>query len=222
MQRFTDHLRALAEPIWQAQHEHPFVRGIGDGSLDRKRFTYWVRQDYLYLIEYARSFGIAAARAPDLATMARFADLLQATARVETGLHRTLAGELGISEDELAREEMSPTTRGYTDFLLRVAAIGDYAELVAAVLPCMWGFAEIGQALKARGLPADVSYARWIETYADEGFAALAEWCRNLLDRLVEGMPADQRRRIEAAFLTSSRYEHRFWEAAETMEQWPV
>ena len=28
-------LYEAAKPIWQACHDHPFVRGIGDGSLDR-------------------------------------------------------------------------------------------------------------------------------------------------------------------------------------------
>ena len=36
---------------------------------------------------------------------------------------------------------------GYTDFLLRTAALGDSGELVAALLPCMWGYSELGQGL---------------------------------------------------------------------------
>ncbi len=185
-ERFTDHLRALAEPVWRAQHEHPFVRGIGDGTLELAKFTHWVRQDYLFLIEYCRLFGLAAARAPDLATLSRFADLLQATARTEMELHRAYAREFGIAPEELEREEMAPTTRAYTDFLLRVAATGDLAELAAELLPCMWGFSEIGCALKARGLPAEPRYAKWVEMYADPEFATLAEWCRALVDRLAE------------------------------------
>src|SRR3712207_6557755 len=136
-ERFTDRLRRVAEPIWAAQHAHPFVRGIGDGTLRLEPFAYWVRQDYLFLIEYARLFGLGAARAPDLETMARFADLLQATVRAEMELHRGYAAEFGIGVDALEREPMAPTTRGYTDFLLRVAATGDFAELAAALLPCM-------------------------------------------------------------------------------------
>lgn len=219
---FTAALRARAEPIWRAQHEHPFVRGIGDGSLDLERFKHWVRQDYRFLIEYCRLFGLAAARAPDLETLARFADLLQATARTEMDLHRAYAREFGIAEAELEREPMAPTTRAYTDFLLRVAATGDFAELAGALLPCLWGFAEIGQALEARGLPAEPRYARWIEMYADPQFVALADWCRDLVDRLAEGAGEAQRRRIEEAFLTSSRYEYLFWEMAWRRETWPV
>src|SRR5260370_41901609 len=160
---FSARLRQLAEPVWQAQHNHPFVRGIGDGSLALERFQFWIRQDYLFLIEYCRLFGLAAARAPDLATLARFADLLQATARTEMSLHRSYAAEFGISDEDLERGEMAPATRAYTDFLIRGGATGDFAELVAALLPCMWGFSEIGQRLAACGRPGDHRSAAWIE-----------------------------------------------------------
>ena len=220
--RFTTRLRERAEPIWHAQLEHPFVRGIGDGTLPLDRFAHWVRQDYRFLVEYCRLFGLAAARAPDLDTLVRFADLLQATARTEMDLHRAFAREFGIGEADLEREPMAPTTRAYTDFLLRVAATGDFAELTAALLPCMWGFAEIGQALRARGLPADPRYAKWIEAYADPEFARLAEWCRSLVDRLAEGASSTQEARLLDAFLTSSRYEYLFWEMAWRQEAWPV
>ncbi len=220
-ERFTDELRRLAEPIWQAQHDHPFVRGIGDGTLDVERFAFWIRQDYLYLIEYCRLFALGAARAPDLATIARFADLLQATARTEMDLHRGYAAQFGISADDLEHEAMAPTTRGYTDFLLRVAAVGDFAELAAALLPCMWGFSEIGRRLAGRPRPSDARYAAWVEMYADPDFAALADWCRDLVDRLADDAGPATRERMTAAFLTSSRYELAFWDASYNLERWP-
>jgi thiaminase/transcriptional activator TenA len=218
--RFTDELRRLAEPIWQAQHDHPFVRGIGDGTLDVERFAFWIRQDYLYLIEYCRLFALGAARAPDLATIARFADLLQATARTEMDLHRAYAAQFGISAEDLEREVMALTTRGYTDFLLRVAAVGDFAELASALLPCMWGFSEIGLRLASQTRPADARYAAWVEMYADPEFAALAAWCRDLVDRLAADAGPTTRARMADAFLTSSRYELAFWEMAWTQSSW--
>jgi thiaminase/transcriptional activator TenA len=200
---FSAGLRRAADAIWQAQLEHPFVRGVGDGSLDLARFRHWVRQDYRFLVEYCRLFGLAAARAPDLDTLTRFADLLQATARTEMALHRAYAAELGIAPDELEREPMAPTTRAYTDFLVRVAATGDFAELAA-------------------GLPTEPRYAKWVRMYADAEFAALAAWCRALVDRLAAGADDATRRRMEDAFLTSSRYEYLFWEMAWHVESWPV
>jgi thiaminase/transcriptional activator TenA len=217
--RFTARLRSAAEPIWRAQLQHPFVRGIGSGELDLERFEHWVRQDYLFLIEYCRLLALAAARAPDLPTLARFADLLQATARTEMDLHRALAAELGITEAELESEEMAPTTRAYTDFLLRVGATGDFSELAAALLPCMWAFSEIGLQLAGGPPPKERRYAAWIDSYGSEEFASLASWCRELVDALAAGAGPETRKRMEAAFLQSSRYELAFWEMAWTMER---
>jgi thiaminase/transcriptional activator TenA len=221
-ERFTDRLRSAADPIWSAQHAHPFVRSIGNGTLGIDRFEYWVRQDYLFLIDYCRLFALGAARSPDLATLIRFAELLRATAVKEMSLHRELAASLGITEAELAGESMAPTTRAYTDFLLRTAATGDFSELCAALLPCMWGFSEIGLHL-AKGLrPAEPRLAAWIDSYADPEFAALANWCRDLVDGLAAGAGPHVRSAMEAAFKTSSRYELAFWEMAWTMEHWAV
>ena len=220
--RFSDELLAAAADVWQAQHDHPFVRGIGEGTLDGERFALWIRQDYLFLIEYARMLALGAARAPDLETMRRFADLAQAVLGEEMGLHRSYAAELGIEGAELEREPMLPTTRGYTDFLVRMAAHEDFAELVAALLPCMWGFSEIGRRLAERGLPGDRRYASWIEMYASEEFAELARWCRELCDRVGADISAAGQARMAEAFLTSSRYELAFWEMAWAQERWPA
>jgi thiaminase/transcriptional activator TenA len=209
---FSAQLRRAAEPIWQAQHDHPFVRGVADGTLPVAAFERYVRQDYVFLVDYARLLALGAARAPDLATMRRFADLAQAILGEEMELHRAFAREFGITEAELEAEEPAPVTRGYTDFLLRTAALGDFAELAAALLPCMWGYAEIGERLAREPAPPDPRYAKWIATYADPEFAGLATWCRGLVDRLAAETGAAGRERMRGAFLVCSQHELAFWD----------
>ncbi len=221
-ERFTDRLRRVVDPVWQAQHAHPFIRGIGDGSLELARFRHWVRQDYRFLIEYARMLATAAARAPDLATMTKLAALTNETLATEMSLHRSYAEEFGIGNEELEREEMSPTCRAYTDFLVRTAATGSFPEVVGALLPCMWGFAEIGLDLAAKGKPSDRRYAAWIDMYSSQEFVELADWCRTLMDQVSAGLPESELARVEEAFVTSSRYEYLFWDMAWNEEKWPV
>ncbi|MGH3451080.1 MAG: thiaminase II [Haloechinothrix sp.] len=221
MSGLSDELRADAADIWDAQHGHPLVRGIGDGTLDKDRFRFWIRQDYLFLIEYSRLLAMAAARAPDLDTMSRFAGLLQETLHEEMDLHRSYCADLGIPEADLETEQMAPTTRGYTDFMLRTATVGDFVELLAALLPCMWGFNEIGLVLNAAGAPDDDHYARWIDMYASSEFTELVGWLRALTDRIGTGLPSGARTRVREVFRTSSRYELAFWEMAWSGEGWP-
>jgi thiaminase/transcriptional activator TenA len=218
----SQELRQLADEIWEAQHSHPFVRGIATGDLDPERFRMWVRQDYLFLIEYGRLLAYAVARAPDLATMRRMAQLTSSTLEEEMELHRSYAAELGISAAVLESEGMAPTTRAYTDFLVRSAAAGDFAELVGALLPCMWGYSEIGARLADGPRPDESAYAKWIDMYSSEEFAELASWCRGLMDGAGASLAPPARGRVETAFVTSSRYELAFWEMAWKLESWPV
>jgi len=213
-------LFADAEPIWAAQLDHPFVKGLGDGSLPPETFKRWVLQDYRYLEEFARVFAWATAKAVGLRSMAWYAGVLDLTLNTEMELHRQYAARFGITTGELEAVPMWPTTRAYTDFLVRTAADGDMLELLAALLPCAWGYVYLARHLAEMDAPEDQRYADWIEQYTSEEFAQAASWLREELDRLAEGVSEEKTGRLREIFLTSSRYELRFWEMCWQGESW--
>lgn len=217
---FTDELHDAARPIWDAQLAHPFVTGIGDGTLLESTFSRWVVQDYGYLKEFARIFAWAVAKAQRLEAMGWYAKVLDLTLNTEMELHRSYAQRFGISIGELEAAEMWPTTRAYTDFLVRTAADGDMADLLAVLLPCAWGYVDIGQELARRPPPEDERFRDWIDQYASEEFAGAAAWLRGELDRLAEGASEEKRARLRHLFLLSSRYELRFWDMCLEGESW--
>ena len=220
---FADDVERKAEPIRCAILGHPFVTGIGDGTLDVERFKHYVRQDYVYLIDYGRVLAIASARAPDLDTMGRFAELLHETLNTEMDLHRSFCAQFGITSEELEGTQAAPTTLAYTRFLLSVAYQGSYQELAASFLPCQWGYWEVGDYLSRKGEPDNAPlYRQWIRMYASPEYKSLADWARGLANRLAdEASPADLDR-MEQTYLTSLRYEYMFWDMAYNMEDWPV
>ena len=219
---FIADLEPEADAYWTAIVDHPMVSALGAGTLDDDPFRYWIRQDYVYLVDYARVFAHSAATAPDLDRMRTFADLLESTVETEMALHREYAAEFGIDESELEATDPSPTTRAYTDFLVRTATDGSFGDLVAAILPCMWGFNETGERLAADGLPDDDRYAEWIRTYASDEFTELTEWCKDLADQVAAERTAADRERYRDLFRTSARYEYRFWDAAWRQEDWTL
>ncbi|MFQ5989670.1 MAG: thiaminase II [Candidatus Methylomirabilales bacterium] len=222
MTAFTDELFEKVRPIWDAQLEHPFVKGIGDGSLDEKLFKNWVLQDYRYLKEFARIFAWAVAKADRLESMGWYAAALNLTLNTEMDLHRQCAAQFGISPEDLEAAPMWPTTRAYTDFLVRTAADGDMADLVAALLPCAWGYVYIAHRLKERDPPKDRRYADWIAQYASHEFVEAAEWLKTEMNRLAENAGADKREKLTELFVLSSRYEWQFWEMCWAGEWWRV
>lgn len=208
----SDRLLEAARPLWEAQLEHPFVRGLGDGTLEEERFAHWVRQDYRYLVDFARIFAWAAARADRLESMGWYAKVLDLTLNTEMQLHRDYAARFGISTAALEAEPIWPTTRAYTDFLVRTAAEGDMADLLAALLPCAWGYAWIGTALAERGRPGDDRYAEWITQYSSPEFLEAAHWLKGELERVAQDVGPEKEARLREIFLVSTRYEGAFWQ----------
>jgi thiaminase/transcriptional activator TenA len=219
---FADELFVHVRHIWDAQLSHAFVRGLGDGSLPTERFARWVRQDYLYLKEYARLFAWAVAKADRLESMGWYAAVLHLTLNTEMALHREYAQRFGIAPVELEAEPMWPTTRAYTDFLIRTAADGEMADLVAALLPCAWGYVYIAQELAKGKPPADQRYADWIAQYVSADFVQAAEWLKAEMNRLAEGATPPKCRRLMEIFEVSSQYEWLFWEMCWKGEAWPI
>ena len=218
--KLTERLYRATAPVWQKTLSHPFVIGLGSGTLPLENFRFYMCQDYVFLIEYSRLLALATAKAPDLTTMGRFANLLDATLNREMTLHRDFATQCGISTEVLTNTKPAPTTYAYTRHLVRVAALGDLAEVVTALLPCQWGYCEIGQMLAKRGKPITAPfYSQWIDMYASPEFAALAGWLRELLDSL-DGTTSDER--LQEIFSTSARYEYLFWDMAYRLEEWPI
>lgn len=215
--RFDDELRQAGDHLWEAQHAHLFVQGIGDGTLPVERFQHYVAQDYVFLVDYGRLLALGAARAPDLQTMAKLAELTQSILVEEMALHRSFAKDWGLTPEQLEATTPTPTTRAYVDGLLRTAALGDFAELIAVLLPCMWSYAEIGQRL-ATGSGDPGRYADWVAMYASADFAELAEWCRDLTAELGAQAAPATREAMRRAFLEASRHELAFWEASWTLE----
>lgn len=221
--KFSERLYEKLQPIWRQNHAHPFVREMGEGSLDPKKFRFFMIQDYLYLIDYAKLFAIGAIKANDVETMAKFAGLLDSTLNEEMALHRQYAAKFGITEQELENANPSPTTLAYTHYMLHVGQNGTLAELVAALLPCMWSYWEIGKELSQ--LPGALDhelYGEWVKMYSSEEFGGLAQWCIDLFDNLTLGKPEEELAKLEDIFLNTTRFEYMFWDMSYNEAMWPI
>ncbi len=58
--------------------------------------------------------------------------------------------------------------------------------------------------------------------YSSPEFAEVGRWMRGKVDTWVKTAGKEEKRRMEEAFLISSRYEWMFWEMAWKEETWPV
>lgn len=207
--------------IWDAIYQHPFVQEVGQGTLARAAFTFFLRQDYLYLKDFARVLCLAAAKTVDLDTLAMFTEHAATVVHVERTFHSGFAAQLGLTVADLEATPVAPVTQAYTRHLLSVAHGGSLAETVAAVLPCYWIYWEVGKRLQ-HAMPADPIYAAWIQAYANPGFGAHVEQQLALIDRLAAETTEAECQRMAGHFHQSCRYEFLFWDQAYHQAIWPV
>lgn len=167
----------IAEQLWETSKpialdclEHPFVQGIGDGSLSHEKFAYYVGQDAFFLEAFARAYSITAAKTTDWTGFCTFHRLAQGVLE-ELQLHKGYAAEWQV---DLSTVEPGGATRRYTDFLLATAWSQEVGVTTAAMLPCMKLYSFLGHSLAAIA-SSQHAYTNWIETYSDPGFDELAD-----------------------------------------------
>src|SRR2546426_5100684 len=145
--KFSQHLRSIAEPIWAAQLTHPFVVGLGNGTLPERKFKYYILQDALFLNDLAQVFAIASEKAPEAVSAARFAKLAKDTLVVERSLHETYGNRWKLTLQQMSRAPMAPTNYAYTRHMLHIAQNGTALDATVVTLPCAWIYCVVGQHL---------------------------------------------------------------------------
>ncbi len=209
-----DRLKADAASEWRAYVDHAFVRGLADGSLPKECFRHYLVQDYLFLIQFARAYGLAAYKAPDIETTRHMAGAMAAILD-EMKLHVRLAAEWGASEAALEAATEARATVAYTRFVLDAGMQGDLLDLMTALAPCVIGYAEIGTALalSPRGLAAGNPYRFWAIEYSGATYQAVAAEAQAELDRLAATRLTEARYpRLLRLFRQATRLEADFWQ----------
>ncbi|MGH3624741.1 MAG: thiaminase II [Sciscionella sp.] len=223
MTGFCDEAWEHTGTLRRAMLEHPFNVGLAAGTLSRERFQFYLVQDARYLIGFGRALAVAAARADRVDEVAFFSGAARESIVVERELHAGYFARYGLNESDVDCAETSPTCLAYTSYLLATATTGSYEELIAALLPCFWIYHHVGtHILRDQEAGARNPFQAWIDTYADDEFAAAVRSCRDAVDRVAAVAAEHTRARMLAAFTRACEYEWMFWDSAYRMERWPT
>ena len=195
---------SLARQLWQANADwaakilaHPFVQGLGDGSLAVGAFKSYVAQDAYFLDAFARAYAFCLAHGTSREDLFGFAELIAGVLE-ELKLHKSYTEKLKVLLDDVTP---LPATRAYVEFLLHTARQGQLGETIAGMTPCMRLYAFLGQELAKKDVAP--AYADWVKTYSDPGFEALAVRLEELLDQHAVDSPvvrANYRRAMELEY----------------------
>lgn len=209
-------LRKHAGATWVNYTHHPFLEQLANGTLPEVCFKRFLTQDYLFLIHFSRAYALLAAKS------VRLNDIKDALAGLksiteEMPLHVGYCAKWGISEKNLENETEATQTIAYTRFVLDIGQIGDRLDLMAALMPCVAGYAEIGIRLaSSKNTVFDGNpYAEWIKNYESEEYYQGVQASIHMLNRLGgEDDSAARFERLADIFTTATRLEIEFWQMA--------
>jgi thiaminase (transcriptional activator TenA) len=200
---------------WHAYIRHRFVLRLASGDLPEVCFRRYLVQDYLFLMHFARAWGLAIYKSDTMEEMRRAQRLVAATLDVEIGLHIDYCRGWGLSEAAMANEPEAPATIAYTRFVLDRGLAGDRLDLETALAPCIVGYAVI--AAERIGDPATRlagnRYREWLEMYAGSDYQDLAREAAAALDGQFARRGGEGRfPSLAGAFATAARLEADFWQ----------
>ncbi|MBW3698264.1 thiaminase II [Vibrio sp. T187] len=201
---------------WDAYTQHDFVQQLAKGTLAQPCYLHYLKQDFLFLKQYARAYALAIYKARTLADMRKALPSVHALLDSEIGHHVSYCGNWGLTESDLEAEPEDFGTVAYTRYVLDAGMTGDIVDLYAALAPCSIGYAEIGRNLKAsdqtvlEGNP----FASWIELYSGEEFQqGVAEGTAHIDELLAEiDLNSQRGRNLAEVFRTATRMEIAFWQ----------
>ncbi|MGA7507082.1 MAG: thiaminase II [Erwinia billingiae] len=207
-------LRQQAAADWQHYVNHPFLQQLAQGTLPESAFRRYLTQDYLFLIHFARAYALLVSKFRTLPEMRAATASLNAIV-AELPLHVGYCSQWGISESQMRNEQEAPETLNYTRYVLDIGQSGDALDLLAALLPCVAGYAEIGLGLLHN--PATVTegnpYRSWIANYGDENYLASVQRAIDLLETVGVQRGAQSRLpELATIFTTATRLESAFWQ----------
>ena len=207
-------LRKNAGGLWQAYVGHPFVNQLAAGTLAEKCFKKFLTQDYLFLVHFSRAYALLAAKSTNIADIREALDGFKSIIE-EMPLHIAYAKKWGISEQEMSRTTEAMETIAYTRYVLDVGYAGDRLDLMAALLPCVAGYAEVG--LRLAGSKTTVfngnPYSEWIKNYESDDYVKGVKTFLESFNKLAEQCHDEAHfKHLSEIFNTATRLETEFWQ----------
>ncbi len=212
---FSEEAWKTIESKYQSIIEHPFNRELSDGTLDKDKFQFYMKQDSLYLVEFARALAISASKAPNPDDLVLLLEFSKGAIIAERGLHEFYFEHFGIQPD-LPEQ---PNCFGYTNFLMNSVNHKTYEEGLAALLPCFWIYREVGLHIHKHSSDNN-PYQKWIDTYSGDEFYKVVQDMIDLTDRSAQTISGDIRKAMIDAFVHSTNLEWMFWDGAYNLKTW--
>ena len=179
--------------IWEECNHHPFIQELAKGTLPIEKFRFYMIQDHLYLMQYAKLFALGLVKSKKEEDIRSFASLISSTIDTENAVHRDYLKRLGITREMIDSAKMGLLNESYTNYMLSIGFKDGLAEIAAAVLSCSWSYKFIGDYVKSVPSSGENQYfAHWIDEYTSEEYNKSNDDIINFINKAAENYSEEQ------------------------------
>ncbi|KAK6610674.1 thiamine biosynthesis protein (thi-4) [Botrytis cinerea] len=220
---FVEYLldRPDVKGAWRDHTEHAFVKGLGDGTLPLESFKYYLIQDYLYLVQFARANALASYKAKTMEGIAASAGIVSHIHR-EMALHINYCEGFGMTKAEIEACEESQVDfdsieiacTAYTRYVLDIGQSEDWLALQISMAPCLIGYGEIAKRLHAdpKTKREGNIYWKWIENYVADDFTEAVKVGSALIEKHASLQSPNRIEELVKIFVHATKMETGFWD----------
>ena len=214
--KFSEVLFKEVEELWNKYLEHPFLKGIGEGTLEREKFKNYLVQDYLYLKDYAKVFAMGLVKSRTMKEMKFYHEAIKGVLDDETAVHISYLKNFGLNPEDIEKYHCELITASYTSYMLGIALKGDSKDIAMTIMPCTWSYYYIGKHLYEtyKDILEENFYSPWIKEYASDEFRQCTEEWIDYINEICEDVSEMEKERLKDIFIKSSLYEMEFWNMA--------
>ncbi|KAF2033726.1 hypothetical protein EK21DRAFT_108854 [Setomelanomma holmii] len=198
---------------WKAYTQHEFVQRMGDGTLPVENFKYYMIQDYLFLVQFARANALSAYKSSTLKDIGRSVQQV-VTLQEEIQLHINFCKEYGLEEADIVTQEEDQATTAYTRYVLDIGQSQDWLALQIALLPCLIGYGIIARRLYEDPQTVRVGnrYWEWILQYVGQEYVDAMMRGSDLVEEHAGKQSVSRVEELAQIFIHATNMERGFWD----------
>ncbi|KAI9846499.1 MAG: hypothetical protein M1837_003919 [Sclerophora amabilis] len=213
--RFIEYLleHGDVKDAWKQHTEHEFVQRIADAALPLEAFKFYLIQDYLYLVQFARANALAAYKAKNMDDITASAEIVLHINR-EMSLHLDYCKEMGLERQDVEGHQESQACTAYTRYVLDVGHSEDWLALQVAFAPCLLGYGAIAKRLHddPKTVREGNRYFKWIENYVAEDYTNAVKIGSAMLENKALKQSPSRIEELVKIFVQATQMETGFWD----------
>jgi thiaminase/transcriptional activator TenA len=217
---FSDALKQHSIETWNRILNHSFIKEISLDILPLDKFTFYLKQDNIFLKEFCNFLQVAKQKSNSSKMREWFDGLIYSTINFEMQMQTEIINMLEISLGTNLKDvfpstttTIATTTLNYTSYLRQISSTGSVAEIMSAMAPCPWTYFEIAEKLSKDHIQRGI-YKKWIQFYSSEESYRQVKEIKMMLNSLAKKASEKDKIAMKNHFATACKYECLFWDMA--------